>query len=61
MQQAAPYADMLAAYERLCDRLGVVDEDVDIEIIVSSLRSIEKEMAMKMFAYGMHYKEEPET
>ena len=55
---ANAYADMLDAYERLCDRLGVVDEDEDIEIIVSSLRYIEKEMAMKMFEYGMNYRAE---
>ena len=52
---ANAYADMLDAYARLCDRLGEEDEDEDIEIIISSLRFIEKEMATKMFRYGMKY------
>ena len=31
------YQEMLDAYARLRDRLGVVDEDADVEIIIDSL------------------------
>ena len=49
------YVDMLAAYERLCDRLGVIDEDKDVEVIIHSLMSIEHNVSMKMFEYGMKF------
>ncbi len=52
---ADAYADMLDAYERLCERLGVIDEDEDVEIIISSLRAIEREISLKMFKYGMEF------
>ena len=47
------YSEMLAAYERLCDRLGVMDEDEDVEIIIDALMTIERKVSMKMFEYGM--------
>ena len=31
------YAEMLDAYQRLCDRLGVCNEDDDVEIIITNL------------------------
>ncbi len=49
------YSDMLDAYERLCDRLGVVDEDKDVEVIICSLRKIEQKVSRKMFEYGMKF------
>ena len=49
------YKEMYAAYQRLCDRLGVLDEDEDVEIIISSLMDIEKKVSMKMFEYGMKF------
>ena len=52
------YSDMLAAYERLCDRLGVVDEDKDVEVIIHSLMVIERNVSMKMFEYGMKFASE---
>lgn len=45
----ARYKEMLAAYERLCDRLGVLDEDEDVEIIINSLLSIQRELCLEMF------------
>ena len=36
------YGQMLDAYERLCVRLGVEEEDADVEIIISSLLGIER-------------------
>ena len=49
------YARMLAAYARLVDRLGVKDEDPDVEIIIDSLLSIQDAMCRKMFLYGMEH------
>ncbi|MBQ2785182.1 MAG: hypothetical protein IJF02_01585 [Oscillospiraceae bacterium] len=49
------YCQMLAAYERLCDRLGVIDEDEDVEIIIDSLMGIERKFSMKMFEYGRKF------
>ena len=49
------YSDMLDAYERLCDRLGAVDEDKDVEVIICSLRKIEQKVSRKMFEYGMKF------
>lgn len=49
------YSDMLDAYGRLCERLGVVDEDDDVEIIIHALMDIEREMSMKMYHYGAKF------
>ena len=49
------YSEMLGAYERLCNRLGVIDEDEDVEIIIDALMNIERKVSMKMFEYGMKY------
>ena len=40
------------AYERLCDKLGGVDEDRDVEIIFNSFLSICKILGLKMYHYG---------
>ena len=49
------YCKMLAVYERLCDRLGVIDEDEDVEVIIHSLMTIEQNVSIKMFEYGMKF------
>ncbi|MBR3999947.1 MAG: hypothetical protein IKI93_16575 [Clostridia bacterium] len=49
------YYEMLAAYERLCERLGVVDEDEDVEDIIDALMTVERKVSMKMFEYGMKF------
>ena len=46
------YNNMLAAYERLLDRLQEVDEDTDVEIMIDSLQSICYTMCMHMYHYG---------
>lgn len=46
------YDEMLEAYGRLRDRLGIVDEDADVEIIINSLLKIQRLVAVKMFEYG---------
>ena len=46
------YDEMLEAYERLKNRLGIQNEDADIEIIINSLFKIQRLVAFKMFEYG---------
>ena len=46
------YAQVLEAYERLRERLGVLNEDDDVEIIINSLMEIQKEIAGRMFRLG---------
>ena len=49
------YTQMLDAYGRLRERLGVDDEDADVEQIINALRKIEKIISMRMFEYGMNF------
>ena len=49
------YSRMWCAYEHLRDRLGVVDEDKDAEIMIQSLLSYGEIIAMEMFRYGREY------
>ena len=49
------YAEMGEAYLRLCDRLGVEDEDHDVEIIIRSLLAIGEKLSFYMFRYGMEF------
>ena len=46
------YRDILLAYFRLCQRLGVEEEDADIEIIMNSFLDIERILCLKMFDLG---------
>jgi hypothetical protein len=46
------YNEMSQAYERLRDRLGVVDEDMDAEIMINNLLGIQRILCEKMFLYG---------
>lgn len=46
------YGDMLNAYARLCDRLGVEDEDEDVEVIINALMDIQDDLCYKMYRYG---------
>lgn len=48
-------AAMLNAYERLCYRLGVPEEDADVEIIINALLDNQRELCLKMFACGRRY------
>ena len=54
------YADAYDAYQRLCDRLGVIDEDPDVEIIFRSFMEIGRTMGIQMFYYGqLFYRQTP--
>ena len=43
------YRRMLKAYERVRERLGVEDEDADVEIIIGSLLAIQRELRTETF------------
>ena len=48
------YGQMRDAYERVCQRLGVVNwEDEDLEIIVNSMETIQKDLCRRMFWCGI--------
>ena len=49
------YAAVLAAYGRLCQRLGTDEEDDDVEIIINSMLANEQVVALKMFELGIRY------
>ena len=51
----ALYDQMLEAYERLRARLGVVNEDPDVEIIIDNLLRIERIVSYKMYEYGLRF------
>ena len=51
------YAAVLAAYGRLCQRLGTDEEDDDVEIIINSMLANEQVVALKMFELGIRYAE----
>lgn len=46
------YRGILKAYERLCSRLGTVDEDVDVEVIINGFMEINRIIGIKMYEYG---------
>jgi hypothetical protein len=52
------YQEVYDANRRLCSRLGV-DEDRDIENLISNMQEIAKILAMKMFDYGMQFQNDP--
>lgn len=52
---AEAYSEILDAYQRICQRLGVGEEDDDIEIIMDSFNTIIECLYMKMFDYGSFF------
>ncbi len=49
------YEQMRDAYERVCERLGVGEEDMDLDIMVSCMESIQKELCQRMFDCGIRF------
>ena len=49
------YEQVREAYARLLDRLGKENEDHDIETIIHSMTVIQKEIAYRMYRYGVHF------
>ncbi len=52
MQQ---YRTMRNAYDRLCERLGVVDGDEDVGCIIQCYMNIQHELCRLMFQYGQQF------
>lgn len=50
------YQEVQLAYEKIRQRLGVVDEDEDIEAIIDSLMMIQSMLCIEMFRLGIVYK-----
>lgn len=46
---ALAYEEMRCAYERLCQRLGVSDEDADLNAIVNSMERIQRELCCRIY------------
>ena len=46
------YEQVYQANIRLCDRLGQIDEDPDVEIIINNLMEICRHLSLKMYRYG---------
>ena len=46
------YIQMRQAYNRILERLGLQDEDTDIEKIICTLTDIQKIVALRMFEIG---------
>lgn len=49
------YAEILDAYQRICKRLDVGEEDKDIEIIMNNFNTIMEQLCMKMYDYGRFF------
>ena len=50
------YAKVFDARERLFERLGVY-EDSDVEIIIDSMLTLQREVALRMYDYGAKFKD----
>ena len=46
---ADQYEKMCSAYERLCARLNVRDEDQDLNTMVDSMEAIQKELCRRIY------------
>ena len=46
------YSKALDAYQRICERLGVGEEDYDVEVIFSAIMDISEILGLKMYHYG---------
>ena len=55
------YGEVLDAYERLCNRLGVGEEDYDVEVIIDAFLDISEILGLKMYHYGALFGEEKIT
>lgn len=52
------YSEMLAVYERICQRLHEQSgEDRDVEIIINNLLDMGRYQSLKMFNYGAFFTE----
>ena len=49
------YNDAMDAYERLRNRLGVADEDRDVECIIQAFEDIQQELCLRSYRYGAQF------
>lgn len=49
------YAEILDAYQRICERLKAGEEDKDIEVIMNNFNTIMEHLCMKMYDYGCFF------
>lgn len=49
------YCRIRDAYDHLCERLGVEDEDLDVETIIQCYMQIEEYIGLRMFEYGARF------
>ena len=53
-ERSLAYERMRDSYERLCHRLGIEKgEDADLEIMVASMETIQKDLCRRMFHCGL--------
>ena len=52
---AVLYESVMQAYERLCERLAVGEEDEGVELIIDSFLEMNKILCLKMFDYGVKF------
>lgn len=46
------YNEAMDAYDRLRSRLGVQDEDKDVECMICAFEEIQRELCLRMYHYG---------
>ena len=46
------YQQVYSANRRLCARLGQMDEDADVELIINNLLQINRILCLQMYDYG---------
>lgn len=49
------YQEVYEANIRLCERLGQLEDDPDVELIINNLLEIGKQIGLKMFYYGQKF------
>ncbi len=49
------YSKAMDAYARVCKRLGMKDEDPDLDDIIRNMEALEKEIAFRMYRYGAKF------
>ena len=55
------YNEMLNAYDRLCSRLGTQYEDDDVEVIITMMQRIQREVALQMYYHGAKFADHAKT
>ena len=49
------YEDFALAREHLCERVGLAEDDEDLELIMNGLLKLEKDLGRRMFLCGLRY------